>query len=175
MARKAEQYSVGILFPTKTETTIKYVTGVQTQPKVAKWEDGKQAMKFSKDYAKDLAFGLCVNGYAAVIMLNTDYLDLRNPEKNKIEIVDIETELTKYIIGRKEEKEVKQYLYNRLVFLATERPKLMPRKKDNLDTLKESYFFWVDEFNDGYMPEMKTVNDDKISAWLVEQYRNYKE
>ena len=83
MARKAEQYSVGILFPTKTETTIKYVTGVQTQPKVAKWEDGKQAMKFSKDYAKDLAFGLCVNGYAAIVMIKPDYLTLVNPESNE--------------------------------------------------------------------------------------------
>lgn len=80
MAKKAEQYVVGILFPTRTETTIKYVTGVQTQPKVAKWEDGKQAMKFSKDYAKDLAFGLCVNGYAAIPMLYTGHLKLINPE-----------------------------------------------------------------------------------------------
>ena len=44
MAKKAEQYVVGILFPTKTETTIKYVTSIQTEPKVAKWDDGKEAM-----------------------------------------------------------------------------------------------------------------------------------
>ena len=45
MARKAkEEYVVGILFPTKTQTTIKYVTSVQTEPKVAKWDDGKEAM-----------------------------------------------------------------------------------------------------------------------------------
>lgn len=80
MARKAEQYVIGILFPTKTETTIKYVTSVKTEPKVAKWEDGKPAMTFSKDYAKDLAFGLCVNGYAAVVMIKLDYLTLVNPE-----------------------------------------------------------------------------------------------
>ena len=83
MAKKAEQYVVGILFPTKTETTIKYVTGVQTEPKVAKWDDGKEAMTFSKDYAKDLAFGLCVNGYAAIVMLKPDYLTLVNPESNE--------------------------------------------------------------------------------------------
>ena len=80
MAKKAEQYVVGILFPTKTETTIKYVTGVQTEPKVAKWDDGKEAMIFSKNYAKDLAFGLCMNGYAAIVMIKPDYLTLVNPE-----------------------------------------------------------------------------------------------
>ena len=81
MARKAkEEYVVGVLFPTKTQTTIKYVTSVQTEPKVAKWDDGKEAMTFSKDYAKDLAFGLCVNGYTAIVMIKTDYLTLVNPE-----------------------------------------------------------------------------------------------
>ena len=80
MAKKAEQYVVGILFPTKTETTIKYVTSIQTEPKVAKWDDGKEAMIFSKDYANDLAFGLCMNGYAAIVMIKPDYLTLVNPE-----------------------------------------------------------------------------------------------
>lgn len=78
MARKAEEYAVGILFPGETETTIKYVTSVQMEPKVAKWEDGKPAMTFSKDYAKDLAFGLCINGYAAIPMLKENYLNLFN-------------------------------------------------------------------------------------------------
>ena len=80
MAKKVEQYVVGILFPTKTETTIKYVTSIQTEPKVAKWDDGKEAMIFSKNYAKDLAFGLCMNGYAAIVMIKPDYLTLVNPE-----------------------------------------------------------------------------------------------
>ena len=81
MARKAkEEYVVGILFPTKTQTTIKYVTSVKTETKVAKWDDGKEAMTFSKDCAKDLAFGLCVNGYAAIVMIKPDYLTLVNPE-----------------------------------------------------------------------------------------------
>ena len=89
MARKAkEEYVVGILFPTKTQTTIKYVTSVQTEPKVAKWDDGKEAMMFSKDYAKDLAFGLCVNGYAAIVMIKPDYLTLANPKSEDEEFDD---------------------------------------------------------------------------------------
>ena len=52
MARKAkEEYVVGILSSYEDRTEIKYVTSVQTEPKVAKWDDGKEAMIFSKDYA----------------------------------------------------------------------------------------------------------------------------
>lgn len=84
MARKAkEEYVVGILFPTKTQTTIKYVTSVQTEPKVAHWTDDALAKTFSKEYAKDLAFGLCVNGYTAIVMIKPDYLTLVNPESNE--------------------------------------------------------------------------------------------
>ena len=80
MARKTEQYVIGILSPHKDRTEIKYVTSVQTEPKVSHWEDGKEAMAFSKDYAKDLAFGLCVNGYTAIVMIKPNYLTLVNPE-----------------------------------------------------------------------------------------------
>ena len=80
MARKTEQYVIGILSPHKDRTEIKYVTSIQTEPKVAHWEDGKEAMTFSKDYAKDLAFGLCVNGYTAIVIIKPDYLTLVNPE-----------------------------------------------------------------------------------------------
>ena len=80
MARKAEQYVIGILSSYEDRTEIKYVTSVQTEPKVAKWDDGKEAMVFSKDYAKDLAFGLCINGYPAIVMIKPDYLTLVNPK-----------------------------------------------------------------------------------------------
>ena len=91
MARKAEQYVIGILSSYEDRTEIKYVTSVQTEPKVAKWDDGKEAMTFSKDYAKDLAFGLCMNGYPAIVMIKPDYLTLVNPEKiNHINNTDAE-------------------------------------------------------------------------------------
>lgn len=78
MANKKEIYVVGILEIYEDRTEIKYVTDVQHDPKVAKWNAGEKAMEFSKEYAKDLAFGLCVNGYAAIPMLKADYLELRN-------------------------------------------------------------------------------------------------
>ena len=80
MARKKEEYVVGILFPYKDRTEIKYVTNVSSEPKVAKWEDGKEAMTFSKVYAKDLAWGLTLNGNPAIIMLKESYLNLSNPK-----------------------------------------------------------------------------------------------
>ena len=80
MAQKSEQYVIGILSSYKDRTEIKYVTSVQIESKVAHWEDGKEAMAFSKDYAKDLSFGLCVNGYTAIVMIKPDYLTLANPE-----------------------------------------------------------------------------------------------
>ena len=79
MARKAEEYIVGILFPYKDRTEIKYVTSVSSEHKVAKW-DGKEAMTFSKAYAKDLAWGLTLNGNPAIIMLKESYLNLSNPK-----------------------------------------------------------------------------------------------
>lgn len=80
MARKAEEYVVGILFPYKDRTEIKYVTNVSSEPKVAKWEDGKEVITFSKSYAKDLAWGLTLNGHPAIAMLKESYLNLSNPK-----------------------------------------------------------------------------------------------
>ena len=85
MARKAEEYVVGILFAYEDRTEIKYVTSIDTQTKVAHWEDGKEAKIFSKDWAKDLAWALCLNGNAAIPMIKPNYLDLVNPDKEKEE------------------------------------------------------------------------------------------
>ena len=79
MARKAEKYVIGVLFPYQDRTEIKYVTSVSSEHKVAKW-DGKEAMTFSKAYAKDLAWGLTLNGNPAIIMLKESYLNLSNPK-----------------------------------------------------------------------------------------------
>lgn len=80
MSRKADEYVVGVLFPYKDRTEIKYVTNVSSESKVAKWEDGKEAMTFSKTYAKDLAWGLTLNGHPAIAMLKESYLLLENPK-----------------------------------------------------------------------------------------------
>lgn len=78
MATKKEVYAVGILLSYEDRTEINYVTSVDNRNKSAEWKSGEFAMEFSKDYAKDLAFGLCMNGYVAIPMLKADYLELRN-------------------------------------------------------------------------------------------------
>ena len=45
--------------------------------------DGKEAKIFSKDWAKDLAWALCLNGNPAIPMIKPNYLDLVNPKKKE--------------------------------------------------------------------------------------------
>lgn len=80
MSRKAEEYVVGILFPYENRTEIKYVTSISSKSKIAKWDDEQNAMTFSKAYAKDLAWGLTLNGNPAIAMLKESYLHLENPK-----------------------------------------------------------------------------------------------
>lgn len=82
-------------------------------------------------------------------------------------------EVTEIVPTRDEKKEWKQKLYNALVFLATERPEVYPKKRDSLETLKESFFYWAEMYNDGYFPEMDEVDSDKYCAWLVQEYDKY--
>lgn len=84
MASKKEVYVVGVLESYEDRIEIKFVTGIPER-KYAEWKAGETAMEFSKEYAKDVAFGLCVNGYAAIPMLKADYLKLGNPLVTKQE------------------------------------------------------------------------------------------
>ena len=79
MPKKSDEYVVGILFAYEDRTEIKYVTSIDTETKYAKWEDGKEAKIFSKDWAKDLAWALYLNGNPAIPMIKADYLTLQNP------------------------------------------------------------------------------------------------
>lgn len=82
--------------------------------------------------------------------------------------------VTEIIPTKAEKKEWKSCLYNTLCFLATERPELYPRKRDPLNTLLESFFYWSDEYNDGYFTERDEADTDRYCAWLVQEYeRNH--
>ena len=70
---------------------------------------------------------------------------------------------------RAEKSEWKEMLYSALLFLATERPDLRPRKRDSLATLLESFLYWADEYNDGYFSEKDEANTDRYCAWLVQE------
>lgn len=75
---KKDVYVVGVLKAYKDRTEIKYVTGIPER-NYAEWNAGEEAMEFSKEYAKDIALGLCINGYTAIPMLKAEYLNLENP------------------------------------------------------------------------------------------------
>lgn len=80
MAKKIK-YVIGIISGNENVNTIKYVTSIDTNTNIAKWESDKEAKVFdSKSYAEDVAFGLCVNGYGAVVMIKPDYITLKNPK-----------------------------------------------------------------------------------------------
>ena len=70
---------------------------------------------------------------------------------------------------KEEYREWKQWLYNTLYMLSEYHSELYPRKRDSLYTLLESFFYWADEYNDGYIREMDDAKIDRYSAWVVEE------
>lgn len=62
MAVKYNTY-VAVFFNNKD---VRYVTGVDRN--TASWEEGKPAMQFSESFAKDIVFGLTLNGYPAAVV-----------------------------------------------------------------------------------------------------------
>ena len=89
-------------------------------------------------------------------------------------VSELMEEVTEIIPTKAEKKEWKNYLYNSLCFLATERPEFQPKKSDSLNTLLESFFYWAKEYNGGYFTERDEADTDRYCAWLVQEYeKNY--
>ena len=77
MAKKKELYAIGILFQ---GGKIKYVTSVEGH-NWAKWEDGKEAMLFDKNWAVEMCRGFAWNGISGIPILKLDWINLENPPK----------------------------------------------------------------------------------------------
>ena len=71
MAAKFNTY-VAVFFGDR----VKFVTGVDRN--TASWEAGQPAKKFSEDFAKDIVFGLTLNGYAAAVIKVLNGVELQN-------------------------------------------------------------------------------------------------
>ena len=69
-------YHIAIIDP--TNNTLKFVTKINNQTKVALWEDGQPAKKFPKMAADDLLFGLICNGFNAVVVKCPAHYELHN-------------------------------------------------------------------------------------------------
>lgn len=74
------RWCIGLLF----NDGLRFVTSLEWSPKTFKWESGKEPMYFdSKEYVDDIAFGMQMNFYPAVVMEVPDGFTLRNPEKEE--------------------------------------------------------------------------------------------
>ena len=51
-----------------------WVTDVNNATKTAKWEHGKRAKEFGMHAAENLVFGLCANGYPAMVVKAPDFM-----------------------------------------------------------------------------------------------------
>lgn len=74
---KTQHYFVAI----NTRKGLKFITSLGDHH-TAYWEDGKDAMKFTKDWAKDITVGLFWNGYEAVTILDVGY-QYSNPSEKE--------------------------------------------------------------------------------------------
>lgn len=77
--KKEEKYIVGII---ERGRKIKFVTSIEPKH-YAKWEQGKEAIEFSKEYAEEMCIGFAWNGYFAVPILKKDYWKYENLEEKK--------------------------------------------------------------------------------------------
>ena len=70
----------------------------------------------------------------------------------------------------KEQKEWKESLYHSLYILATERNELEPDKDDSLGGLLSKFYYWADEYNDGYFSEQDKADTDRYCGWLTQGF-----
>ena len=59
--------------------TTRFVTGLPAR-NTAEWKDGEPAMKLSEDYAKDIVFGLTLNGHASAVVKVLHGVTFTNPK-----------------------------------------------------------------------------------------------
>lgn len=56
----------------------RFVTDIPAR-NMAEWNAGKPAMSLAESYAKDIVFGLTLNGHAAAVVKVLHGVELRNP------------------------------------------------------------------------------------------------
>ena len=57
----------------------RFVTDIPAR-NLAEWNAGKPAMPLSESYAKDIVFGLTLNGHAAAVVKALHGVELKNPD-----------------------------------------------------------------------------------------------
>lgn len=81
--------------------------------------------------------------------------------------------MTEIKLTREEKDELKEYLYSDLMTKCEYHDDLYPSKRDSFNKLMGKYFYWGDEYNDGYIPEERYVNENKLFAYLVQEFKKF--
>ena len=76
-------------------------------------------------------------------------------------------------LTREEARELKEYLYSDLMDKYEYHNDLYPCKRDSLNSLMAKYFYWGDEYNDDYIPEEDYDKDDRLSMYLVQEFKKF--
>ena len=71
---------VTVFFAEDGEIYARFVTGIPSHNR-AEWLAGQPAMKMSEDMAKDIVFGLTLNGHAATVTKALHGVEFKNPGK----------------------------------------------------------------------------------------------
>ena len=64
-----------------TGDTVRFVTGTPSR-NYAEWKAGEPAMPLSESYAKDIVFGLTLNGHASAVIKVLHGVELKNPQED---------------------------------------------------------------------------------------------
>lgn len=78
-------------------------------------------------------------------------------------------------LTREEKRELKEWLFDELDMLCEYHYDLRPLKRDSLDTLMSKYFYWGDEYNDEYISVEEDANENKLAAYLVQEFKKFME
>ena len=78
-------------------------------------------------------------------------------------------------LTREEKRKLKECLYNSLMDKYEHYNDLYPCKRDSLNSLMAKYFYWGDEYNDDYIPEIDYDTDDRLSMYLVQEFKKFME
>ena len=81
--------------------------------------------------------------------------------------------MMKIKLTREERIKLKEYLYKDLDMKSEYHADLLPNQRDSLQTLMTKYFNWGDEYNNDYIPEARYVNEDRLCAYLVQEFTEF--
>lgn len=71
---------VAVFATEEGKITAKFVTGIPSR-NTAEWNDGEPAMPLSESYARDIVYGLTLNGHPAAVVKALHGVTFTNPKR----------------------------------------------------------------------------------------------